>query len=90
MYGGQGRKILMLQKIIQVGNSAAVLISKSSLAAGGVKIGSIIDFTFEKPTKKTTNTVIDKEVYAVASDLLKRYLPAFKKLAKPHDQISLN
>lgn len=80
----------MLQKIIRVGNSGAVLISKAALAAEGVKIGSMINFTFEKPKKKAAKTVVDKEVYAVASDLLKRYLPAFKKLAKPHDQISLN
>ena len=80
----------MLQKIIQVGNSAAILISKSTLAAEGVKIGSMVDFTIAKPRKKTVKTIVDKEVYAVANDLLKRYLPAFKKLAKPHDQIPYN
>jgi len=80
----------MTQKIIQVGNSAALLIPKSVLEEKGLKIGSMVDYTIEKPQKKTRPSVIDKEVYAVGNDLLKRYLPAFKKLAKPHDQISLN
>lgn len=79
----------MKQKIIRVGNSAAVLLPKSVLISEGLKIGSTVHFTIEKPKKTTAKTVVDKEVYAVASDLLKRYLPAFKKLAKPHDQISL-
>ncbi len=80
----------MKQKIIQVGNSAALLIPKSVLEEKGLKIGSMVDYTIEKPLKKTQSSVINKEVYAVGSDLLKRYLPAFKRLAKPHDQISLN
>ncbi|MEK7533687.1 MAG: hypothetical protein AAB542_04600 [Patescibacteria group bacterium] len=79
----------MIQKIIKVGNSAAILLPKATLIAQGLKIGSTIHFTIETP-KKPVKTVVDKEVYAVATDLLKRYLPAFKKLAKPHDQISLN
>lgn len=77
----------MKQKIIKVGNSAAVLLPKSVLISEGLKIGSTVHFTIEKPKK--IKTVVDKEVYAVASDLLKRYLPAFKKLAKPHDHIPL-
>lgn len=80
----------MLQKIIKVGNSAAVIIPKSALTAGNYKIGSTINISIEAPRKKQVKSVIDKEVYAVANDLLKRYLPAFKALAKPHDQISLN
>lgn len=76
----------MKQKIIKVGNSAAVLLPKSILISEGLKIGSIIDFDIKKTQKKT---IVDQEVFTVANDLLKRYLPAFKKLAKPHDQISL-
>lgn len=86
----------MAQKILRIGNSAGVLIPKSVLEEGGLKIGASINVAFNKnlgnvvievPKKYiSTNTVIDKEVYAVANDLLKRYLPAFKKLAKPnHD-----
>jgi len=79
----------MKQKVTRVGNSAAIIIPKSVLNDKGLKIGSIVDYTIEKPQKKITASVIDKEVYMVGNDLLKRYLPAFIKLAKPHhDQIS--
>lgn len=81
----------MAQKIIRVGNSAAVTIPKSAFEESGVKIGTHVNvsykadlgnFVVEIPKKyKSTQAIIDKEVYAVANDLLKRYLPAFKKLA---------
>jgi len=79
----------MKQKITRVGNSAAVIIPKSVLKENGLKIGSMVNITLEKPRKKTSTPVVDREIYAVGNDLLKRYLPAFIKLAKPHhDQIS--
>lgn len=81
----------MKQKLTRVGNSAALLIPKSVLEEKGLKIGAIAEYTIEKPRKKLQPSVIDKEVYAAGNDLLKRYLPAFIKLAKPHhDQISHN
>lgn len=80
----------MTQKIIRVGNSAAIIIPKSLLDEKGLKIGSVVNYTIEKPRKITQNTLIDKEVYAVGNDLLRRYLPAFKKLAKQHDQVPVN
>ncbi|MBU1326519.1 AbrB/MazE/SpoVT family DNA-binding domain-containing protein [Patescibacteria group bacterium] len=83
----------MTQKITRVGNSAAVIIPKSILEESGLKVGSNITVAYkadlgnvviELPRKRSaTNVIIDKEVFAVANDLLKRYLPAFKKLAKP-------
>ena len=82
----------MIQKIIRVGNSAAVTLPKSVLEESGVKIGTKVNvsykadlgnFVVEIPRKyKSTQTVSDKEVYAVTNDLLRRYLPAFKKLAR--------
>ena len=82
----------MAQKIIRVGNSAAVTLPKSILEESGVKIGTKVNvsykadlgnFVVEIPKKyKPIHAIIDKEVYAVANDLLKRYLPAFKKLAR--------
>ncbi|NOY14723.1 MAG: AbrB/MazE/SpoVT family DNA-binding domain-containing protein [bacterium] len=82
----------MLQKVIKVGNSAAVTIPKDFLHLANISIGSdvvlktepekrrvIIEF-LEKPKIKTE--MFDKEVYKVAKDLLRRYLPAFKELAK--------
>lgn len=85
----------MIQKIIRVGNSAAVTIPKDYLKALQVKVGTKIDVTLTEdasriiidiPAKRTqTKIPVNKEVYAVADDLLRRYLPAFKKLAKPHE-----
>lgn len=81
----------MQQKIIQVGNSLAVTIPKKFLETIQVpedglvsveqdeKTGKIIlDFMTPKDIAKE---IIDPEVYTVAKDLLKRYLPAFKELA---------
>lgn len=82
----------MAQKITKVGNSAAVIIPKSILEQSGLKIGSSVNLAYqtdsetvviEVPRKQArTSAIIDKEVYMVASDLLKRYLPAFKTLAR--------
>lgn len=82
----------MIRKIIRVGNSAAITIPKSILKESGVKVGAKVNVSYkadmghvilEVPRKRTsTQVIIDKEVYAVANDLLKRYLPAFKKLAR--------
>lgn len=80
----------MAQKITKVGNSAAAILPKSVLEQSGLKIGSAFTAAYKaglgiviEPVKKysSTRVIIDKEVYAVANDLLKRYLPAFKKLA---------
>lgn len=83
----------MAQKIIRAGNSAAAIIPKPVLEESRLKIGTAINVVYksdldtiviEIPRKYApTTTVIDKEVYAVGRDLLKRYLPAFKKLARP-------
>jgi len=82
----------MAQKITKVGNSAAVIIPKTVLEQSGLKIGSSVSIAYkadlgtmviEIPKKRTrTDVIIDREVYGVANDLLKRYLPAFKTLAR--------
>lgn len=87
----------MAQKVTKVGNSAAVLLSKSILEQSGLKIGASVNIAYkadmgnvviEIPRKRTrTNTLIDKEVYSVANDLLKRYLPAFKTLAREGHEV---
>lgn len=81
----------MAQKVIRAGNSAAAIIPRSILEESKLKIGSAINVAYkadldtiviEIPRKHTpTRAVIDREVYAVGNDLLRRYLPAFKKLA---------
>ena len=82
----------MAQKITKVGNSAAVIIPKTVLEQSGLKIGSSVSIAYkadlgtmviEIPKKRTrTDVIIDREVYGVANDLLKRYLPAFTPLAR--------
>jgi antitoxin component of MazEF toxin-antitoxin module len=82
----------MAQKITKVGNSAAVIIPKTVLEQSGLKIGSSVSIAYkadldniviEIPRKRTrTSAIIDKEIYTVGNDLLKRYLPAFKTLAR--------
>ena len=82
----------MLQKVIIVGNSYAVTIPKGFVESFNLpkegfvdvyeepKKGRIIlDFTKEKDM---VEGVVDNEVYKVAKQLLRRYLPAFKELAK--------
>ena len=81
----------MLQKIIQVGNSYAVTIPKSIIDAYGAAKEKFVNL-YEEPknkrvvisfvTEDTTDEIVDPEVYQVAKSLLKRYLPAFKELAR--------
>lgn len=81
----------MLQKIIQVGNSAAVTIPKGFLREINGRIGSRVNvqtnigkrqliLSWPKPKKK--EKIIDEEVYRVAKRLLKRYRSVFEVLAK--------
>ncbi len=82
----------MIQKIIRVGNSAAVTVNKEALDDLGLSVGDFVDVKSLKGKKtlrvgiaekfRGTEKIVDKEVYRVAKDLLRRYLPAFKKLAK--------
>lgn len=81
----------MLQKIIQVGNSYAVTIPRSIIDTFKVSKAEFVN-VYEEPKNKrlvisfmkeeTTEEVVDPEVYKVAKQLLRRYLPAFKELAK--------
>lgn len=79
----------MMQKLITVGNSKALTISRQILSqVGDVDIANV---QFE-PSKKrlivdfnpqeVVDSVIDPEVYSVAKSLLKRYGKAFTELAK--------
>lgn len=82
----------MTQKIIKVGNSAAVTLPRAFLAEIGASVGSNVQVHLKPETNRIilqieTNegrekTVVNEEVYSVAKNLLKRYLPAFKELAK--------
>ncbi|MBI4091885.1 MAG: hypothetical protein HY427_01625 [Candidatus Levybacteria bacterium] len=79
----------MMQKLITVGNSKALTISRDILKqVGNVDMAKV---QFE-PSKKrlvvdfnpqeVVESVIDPEVYAIAKSLLKRYGKAFAELAK--------
>lgn len=79
----------MMQKLITVGNSKALTISRQILKqVGDVDVAKvqfeaskkrlIVDFS----PQEVVESVIDPEVYAVAKDLLKRYSKAFAELAK--------
>ena len=82
----------MIQKIIKVGNSAAVVIPKEFLKTLDASVGNTVNLKLQPEKKRVIieisqekeneGEIIDREVYAVAKDLLRRYLPAFKELAK--------
>lgn len=77
-----------MQKLITVGNSKALTISKDILKQ--VNNADVAKVSFEASKKrliidfnsKEVTEVIDKEIYGVAKNLLKRYSKAFAELAK--------
>ncbi|HRN96080.1 MAG TPA: hypothetical protein PLD54_01400 [Candidatus Levybacteria bacterium] len=79
----------MMQKLITVGNSKALTISKDILRqVGNVDMAKI---TFDSSKRRmivdfnqqeVVDTVVDPEVYRVAQNILKRYSKAFAELAK--------
>lgn len=81
----------MLQKIIKVGNSYAVTIPKDFVKSRGVNDAQTVSLKINEETdevvlkfgidQESVKEVVDPEVYKVAKQLLKRYLPAFKELA---------
>lgn len=81
----------MLQKVIKVGNSYALTIPRDFMVAQGITDAQLIDLQVDnqqgkiiievKSNQEETEGVVDPEVYKVAKQLLKRYLPAFKELA---------
>lgn len=81
----------MIQKIIQVGNSFAITIPKKIVESLNLDKKGYAD-VYEEPEnkriivdlaeKEVADEVVDRDVYKVAKDLLRRYLPAFKELAK--------
>lgn len=79
----------MMQKLITVGNSKALTISKDILKQiGDVNVAKV---SFESSKKRlivdfnpreVVDAVVDQEVYSVAKNLLKHYGKAFAELAK--------
>lgn len=77
-----------MQKLITVGNSKAITISKDILKQVGDVNEAKIQFQASKKRliidfdpQEVVDSVVDPEVYAVAKNLLKRYNKAFAELA---------
>ncbi|MEK6543607.1 MAG: hypothetical protein AABZ44_04140 [Elusimicrobiota bacterium] len=81
----------MINKILRVGDSAAVTLSKSTLKELGVAIGDkvLVSFLPElneiviKPlTKKRRKSAIAQRIAKLTADFIDRYRPALEDLAK--------
>ncbi len=79
----------MMQKLITVGNSKALTISKDILKEVGDVDMAKVRFEASKKRlivdfdqKEVTESIVDPEVYAIAKNLMKRYGKAFAELAK--------
>ncbi|OGH10231.1 MAG: hypothetical protein A2152_00460 [Candidatus Levybacteria bacterium RBG_16_35_6] len=78
-----------MQKLIKVGNSKALTISRQILNQVGDVDMAKVQFEASKKRlivdfnpQEVIDSVIDPEVYSVAKNLLKRYDKAFAELAK--------
>lgn len=78
----------MEQLIIQIGNSAGVIIPQAMRKQAGIEPGDKVMLENKgnqivlSKSRMIVDQVVDPEVYKVAKDLMRRYLPAFKELAK--------
>ena len=82
----------MARKIIQVGNSLAVTIPRDFVKKIEAETGASVTVDANSTTGRMvvdfpmvlrdSDNVVDTEVYKAAKGLLKRYLPAFKELAR--------
>lgn len=66
----------MRQKIIRVGNSAAVIVPKKILEEKGLKVGEEADIDV-RPTFEA-----DPEIHELTKKIIKNYRPALEELAK--------
>lgn len=77
----------MVQKILRVGTSAAVTISKKALKDIGLRIGQKVDVNYDplarriliEPVKKSLE--VDPEIARLAVAFMRRYRVALQKLA---------
>lgn len=79
----------MMQKLITVGNSKALTISKAILKQVGDAGVAKVEFDSSKKRlivdfnpQEIVDSAVDQEVYSVAKNLLRRYSKAFAELAK--------
>lgn len=80
----------MLQKAVTVGNSIAVVIPKDLQRRTKIKAGTPLEvnltskgrIVIDVAKSLTPEAIVDPEVLKAGEGLLKRYLPAFKELAR--------
>jgi antitoxin component of MazEF toxin-antitoxin module len=75
----------MTQKVLKVGTSAAVTISKKALQELGIKPGDRVNVEVDKMTKTLTvqpAVSIDRELLDWTNSFIKRYRPVLDALAK--------
>jgi putative addiction module antidote len=80
----------MVQKIIQVGNSAAITLSKQYLKTMGLSAGDQVETEFYPETKKIVislpetkkETINDRQLVQRLAQLKKRYGNLYRKLAQ--------
>lgn len=75
----------MVQKVLKVGSSAAVIIPKKSLQELGLKIGDQVRVEIDKKKKifvMRPMVTIDKELMDWTKKFIERYRPALEALAK--------
>ncbi len=76
----------MIQKVLKVGDSAAVTIPKQSLKGLGLKIGDRVRVEIDEQKRKVLIEPevarIDKELMGWTQKFIKRYRPALEALAK--------
>lgn len=75
----------MTQKVLKVGDSAAVTIPKRSLEELGLKIGDQVTIQVDKQKRVVIISPllrVDKELIDWTEQFIKRYRPALEALAK--------
>lgn len=76
----------MTQKVLKVGSSAAVTISKKSLEELGLKIGDKVVVEIDKKHRRVSIEPaikeVDKELLDWTKKFIERYRPALEALAK--------
>ncbi len=81
----------MLQKVLKVGSSAAVVIPKKSLKELGIAVGDTVNVSVDERTRKisvqayvvgTASPVVNPELMAWTRKFIDHYRPALEALAK--------
>ena len=76
----------MTQKVLKVGDSAAVTIPRKALEELGLRVGDSINVEIDKKKRmvfiEPVNKIVDKEFLVWTRKFIERYKPALEALAK--------